>query len=662
MAEVALMSEQDFADRGDRGEWDHTEVVDLTSKMNAGGLLSWEAPPGRWEVLRIGHTSKGKMNHPAPEPGLGLESDKLSQEATEVHFEAMMGELIADAGPLAGKVLTCTHVDSWEVHGQNWTAGFREAFRKLRGYDPLKYLPAELGTTVDSPEITERFRWDFSMTVNDLLLENYASHLRRLANKNGLKFSVEAFDTNPSIDQAYAARTDMPMGEFWTHGGGMEWSKEMASTSHLYGKPITAAEAFTSLPREANWKNHPYSLKVLGDAAFCEGINRMVFHCFTHQPLLDRAPGMTMGPFGLHNDRMQTWWEDSKAWNDYLARCQYLLQKGLFVADVFYLDVEVSPRRAAYGKELQPAMPPGYDYDIGPAEVLSRMTVKDGRIVLPDGMSYRMLVLPPTEKMTPETLGRVRDLARAGAVIVAPSRPSQSPSLKDYPACDRKVERIARELLGDEGIPAGSKIVEREFGAGRVFLTKNLATALETLKVKPDVEFAGVTPRGPIRWIHRKVDDAEIYFIANQKKREVRFEGVFRVGDLRPELWQPETGLIRTLPDYRNDANRVRLPLRLGPAESVFIVFRESAGRRSDEGRNWMEFTPLLDISGPWSVTFDEQKGGPTHTVAFNNPYTFEELKDWTVHPEAGIKYFSGTATYRNAFNLPKQSFSNRKG
>jgi len=388
----------------------------------------------------------------------------------------------------------------------------------------------------------------------------------------------------------------------------------------------------------------------------------MIFHCFTHQPWLDRAPGMTMGPFGLHNDRTQTWWEMSKAWNDYLARCQYILQKGLFVADVCYLDVEVSPRRAPYGGELHPSLPTGYDYDICPAEVLSRMTVNKGRIVLPDGMSYGLLVLPPTKRITPETLIKVRDLVKAGATVVASTRPNQSPSLQDYPACDQKVQQIAQELFGDGELPVNTGLVQRELGDGRVLLTQNMSAALDAIDIKPDIEFANVTPQAPLRWIHRKVDETEIYFISNQARSNVQFDCLFRVEGCKPELWHPETGRNYSLPDYREEGDRIRLPLRLGPAESVFIVFRESAeGPPPIRGKNWTEFKPLIDIAGPWHVTFHTQQGGPASPVTFDNPVTFNQLEDWRRRPEPEIKYFSGTATYRNNFTISAKQLENRR-
>lgn len=634
VAEMALLSAGALASGG-RSRWDRSRAVDLTKRMDERGRLQWDAPPGAWDILRIGHTSTGKDNHPSPASGCGLECDKLSKEALDAHFDGMMTKLIQDAGPLAPKVLSVTHIDSWEVGSQNWTATFREEFRQRRGYDPLPFLPGEVGRVVDDTETQRRFQWDVRMTVNDLLLDNYAGEMRRLANEKGLKLSIEAYDTCPCINLAYAGEADMPMGEFWV-GGGCMWScKEMASASHVYGKPVTGAEAFTSTPDRAKWQHHPASIKAVGDLAFCEGINRFVLCFFTHQPWLDRAPGMTLGGWGFHYDRTETWWEQSKPWHEYVARCQYLLQSGHFVADLCYLDVEDSPRRAPYRLGL-----PGFDYDICPAEVVrTRMSVKDGRIVLPDGMSYRLLILPATDKMTPETIRKVRELAKAGATIVAPQLPDRSPSLQNYPDCDREVQALAKELST----------------APHFFAKRDLSSVLAEIGVKPDVEFTGADKPVPLRWIHRSTGDAEVYLISNQHARDTEFTAVFRVSGRQPELWHPETGQIRDLPDFSAESERTKVPLRLGPSESVFIVFRKpAAGPRLSGGRNWTEFKPLQPVTGPWTVTFDSKWGGPPA------PVTFTTLTDWSQHSELGIKYFSGTAVYRCEFsmlNIPSETF-----
>ncbi len=464
-----------------------SQLIDLTAKMDGEGMLTWDVPAGKWTILRIGHTTTGKENHPTPASGSGFECDKMSKEAAETHFAGLMGKIIERCGPLVGKSLVATHIDSWENGSQNWTPSFREEFRQRRGYDLTPFFPVMTGRIVGSRETSERFLWDLRQTVNELVLQNYAGHFREMARRNGLRLSIEPYTWCPCDELAYGGCADEPMGEFWSwwfNGGrkyGFSFScTQAASAAHIYGKKIVGAEAFTACDLE-RWLGHPANIKDLGDWAFCEGINRFVFHRYAMQPWLHVAPGMSMGPWGLHYERTQTWWDMSRAWHQYLARCQHLLRQGLFVADVCYLGAEASPQ-SIYGQKRFLAKPsespdPGndqyprermdYSFDLCSAEaLLTRMSVKDNRLVLPDGMSYRLLVLPNMETMTPKLLAKIKELVEAGATIVG-SRPSKSPSLSDYPACDRTVQALAAELWGPGEAPA--PLTERQVGKGRLF-------------------------------------------------------------------------------------------------------------------------------------------------------------------------------------------------
>ncbi len=462
-------------------------MVNLAGKMDKDGKLTWDVPAGKWTILRFGHTTTGKENHPTPASGCGLECDKLSKEAAEAHFAGLMGKIIKAVGPLAGKSLVATHIDSWENGSQNWTPKFREEFKARRGYDLMPYFPVMTGRIVGSRETSERFLWDLRKTISELVLENYAGHFREMAHRHGMKLSIEAYTWCPVDELAYAGQADEPIGEFWSWWFGTNKKygfsfscTEMTSAAHVYGKKIIGAEAFTACDSE-KWLGHPRNIKDLGDWAFCEGINRFIFHRYAMQPWLTVKPGMAMGPWGLHYERTQSWWEMSKAWHEYLARCQYLLREGLFVADVCYLGGDIAPQSIVGQKRFLAKTPDAldpnnpdyprdrldYSFDVASTDaLLTRMAVKDGRIVLPDGMSYRLLVLPNAETMTPKVLGKIRDLVEAGATIVG-SRPSKSPSLSDYPKCDKDVRKLAEQLWGPDGAPA--QLAERKVGQGRVF-------------------------------------------------------------------------------------------------------------------------------------------------------------------------------------------------
>lgn len=472
------------------------KIADISTAMSADGKLAWDIPDGKWTILRIGHTTTGKENHPAPQGGRGLECDKLSKDAAKVMFDGLMAKLLDDVGPLAGKTLVSTHIDSWEVGSQNWTPKLRDEFRSRHGYDMLPFMVAMTGAVVDSLEISERFLWDLRQTISELLLENYAGAFHEMARATGIRLTIEAYTTCPTDEMAYAGRCDEPMGEFWSwnHGGpgryGAAFScTEMASAAHVYGQPVVGAEAFTAA-NEEKWLGHPGNIKDLGDWAFCEGINRFVFHRYALQPWTnpDRAPGVSMGPWGLHYERTQTWWEYSRPWHEYLARCQYLLQQGNFVADICLLGPEGSPqtlegqrafRSTEPGREGLPLERPGHNFDACPPDaLLTRASVKDGRIVFDGGASYRILALPRAESMTPALLRKIKDLAEAGATIIG-NRPSKSPSLADFPKCDDEIRALAASLWGDA--PSPTELTERPVGKGRVFHGGPFAFALPPL-------------------------------------------------------------------------------------------------------------------------------------------------------------------------------------
>ena len=548
------------------------QMVDLTAKLQADGKLNWAVPAGNWTILRLGHTCTGKKNHPAPPEAAGLEVDKLSREALDAFWSGMMEPLIKDAGPLAGRSFNNVLIDSYEVGGQNWTARMREEFRRRRGYDLQPFLPALTGRVVENPELTERFLWDFRRTLADLFAENYFGHMAELCHKHGLKFSAETYGNAVFDELQCGAKADIVMGEFWATGSGMlETLKLAASSAHTRGRALVGAEAFTSSEKADEWRLEPWSLKAVGDLAFCDGVNRYIFHRYAHQPWLDKFPGMTMGPYGLHFERTQTWWEPGAAWLRYIARCQFLLQSGQFVGDLCYFIGEGQPAKLPARATLNPAVPAGYDYDGCDLEMLREMKVKGGCLVLPGGMSYRVLVLPESRFMTPATLAKVRELVKAGATVVGP-KPVKSPSLADFPKCDAEVAKVAGEVWGNCD---GKTAQEHALGKGKVVWGKPLDQVLAESGVTPDFQEVP-----DIRYIHRSAGAADIYFVSNQRRAAAKeLEASFRVSGKQPELWHPDSGVIEPAAVWFERGGRTVVPLRLDAAGSVFVVFRKPAGQ-----------------------------------------------------------------------------------
>jgi hypothetical protein len=437
------------------------KILNLTDRLDADGRLSWAAPAGKWTILRFGRTSTGANTRPAPAPGLGLECDKFDKAALDAHFEQFAGTLLREIGPGKRRDVgwTSLHIDSWEMGAQNWTAVFRDEFRRRRGYDPLRYLPAVMGRIVDSHEVSERFLWDVRQTAQELVLENHAEHLKELAHRHGLGLSIEPYDMNPTADLNLGAVADVPMCEFWANCFDTWYSCfEAAAIAHTGGKRIVAAESFTSDDKE-RWLFHPGNLKAMGDWAFCSGVNRIVFHRYAHQPWLDRAPGMTMGIYGVHWERTQTWWDMAGDFHRYLARCQTMLRQGRAVADILYLTPEGAPQAFRPPKSAVRGNPPDhreYNFDAcSPETLLGRASVKRGQIVFPGGTSYRLLALPEVETMTPKLLRGVKQLVEAGATVYG-APPRKSPGLSNCPQCDAEVQILAREIWGEFVVPTSA--------------------------------------------------------------------------------------------------------------------------------------------------------------------------------------------------------------
>ncbi len=575
----------------------HAQIVDLTGHLAASGRLEWDVPAGDWTILRFGHTPTGKDNHPAPEPGRGLECDKLSKAAVGAHFTAMLEQVIGDCRPQVGRTLKHVLIDSYEVGCQNWTPRLREEFARRRGYDPLPYLPAMAGRVVDSVEVSERFLWDLRRTLADLFADNYYGYFATLCHRYGLLLSVEPYGNGNFDDLQCGGRADIPMGEFWVGEGGDSASAKLAaSAAHTWGRTVVGAESFTADAPQGKWLAHPYSLKALGDRVYCGGVNRFIFHRYAHQPWAGLLPGMTMGPHGTHFERTLTWWSPGAAWIQYLSRCQLMLQAGRFAADLCYFTGEDAPAGLPGRGGLNPPPPAGYDYDGCSTEViLSRMAVRRGRLILPDGMGYRVLVLPPGRTMTPAVLAKVRELIRAGAIVVGP-KPTRAPGLTDYPACDARVAALADEVWGPCD---GKTVTEHAVGKGTLIWGKPLAEVLARCGAEPDYELRGMRTNSSLRAIHRSVGSAEVYFIANQRQRAESIECSFRVSGRRPEVWHPDTGAIERPAVYRVADGRTILPLWLGPCGSAFVVFREPAPRADPvvslqrNGRSVFEPTPL---------------------------------------------------------------------
>ena len=554
-------------------------VRNLTKLMAADGTLDWEVPAGDWIVLRTAMTPTGTKNGPAPPEATGLEVDKMNRIPLKSHFDAYVGDLLKRLPAADRKSWKHVVADSYEMGPENWTDGFAADFQKRYGYDPLPFLPVMAGRIVGSVDQSDRFLWDLRRLVADRVAKDYVGGLSDLCHEHGMKMWLENYGHwgFPAEFLQYGGLCDEIAGEFWANGNFLDQQdtgylgryelRDASSAANIYGKPVTWAEAFTGGPA---FVNSPRDLKARGDWAFCEGINQFVFHVYIHQPTDEKLPGVNAW-FGTEFNRNNTWFEQSKAWIDYLRRCSVLLQAGKHVADVAYFISEDAPKMVG---PQQPSLPAGFDYDFINADVIEhRLVVKDGRLVLPDGMSFRVLALPESATMRPELLKKIRQLVKAGATVVG-TPPSRSPSLENFPKCDAEVQTLARELWGKTDAKQPG---ENSFGRGRVIWRESLDAIFAELNLKPDFENSA-----KLGFTHRHTDDADIYFVANPKAESVTTTAAFRVDDRAPELWWPDSGRIERPAVYDAADGVVRLPLSFGPAGSVFVVFREKAAPKSE--------------------------------------------------------------------------------
>jgi hypothetical protein len=620
------------------------QVINLTTKMDAHGRLHWKVPEGNWKILRFIQMPTGTFN------AWGYYNDCMSKEAMAQTWAVTMAPLLKEMTSEQRGGLKGIEDDSWEAGKTLWTKLFPEEFKKRRGYDLIPYLPILADNHMSDPETRTRVQRDYALTISDLIADNHYACLNKLAHDNGLTCYAEA--AGPNYDQADLLKTSSKVGgamaEFWmpsAHRATMDKRflvRNVANADHIYGRPITMCEAFTSLGPE--WEESPFDMKSVADQAFCDGLNRICFHNFSQSPSLTAKPGFVYCA-GTHYDPGITWWAETPTFNMYLARCSAMLQADKFVADiVFYQGDNIG--HGEQRKTILSTQGDGYDHDNCNSEVLlTRMSIRDGRIVLPDGMSYRIMALPDQYSMPLNDLKKVASLLDAGATLVG-WPPSAMTGMPSHHGDEKKFNALAAKLW--EGCD-GTSVNQKAFGKGRLIWGKTVRQVLQDQGVARDFEANGVSDEGTIDWIHRQKGEAEIYYIASRWAHPEKIVGAFRVTGRQPELWDAVTGERRDATAFRQESGRTLIPLEFGPCGSVFVVFYRTIPTSAigTTASNYPVIRPLLTISGPWTVNFDPKWGGPEKVV-------FDQLLDWTNSPDPSIKYYSGRAIYHKQFNLPR--------
>ena len=611
------------------------DVMDLSSLTDGGGVLHWTAPEGKWRVLRFGYEPTRMTN------AWGLYTDAMSTQALDHTWNVTVGRLLHEMKPEERRGLYGVEDDSWEAGVSTWTAQFAAEFQRRRGYGLTLWLPTLAGVVIEGQADTDGVRRDYYRTIADLIAQNHYAHLAELARRTGLvSFSEAAGPNSGELDpEQNAAHIDVPMGEFWMPSQHRPTPDrrflmhDAASSGHVYGQRVIGCESLTSVGPQ--WEETFFDMKSTADQGFTEGCNLNFIHNFSQSPSVTAKPGYVYFA-GTHYERGVTWWKQTPAFDKYLGHAAFLLQQGHFAADVLYY------RGDGIGQleQLKQRLPAtGYDHDnINLDALVNRLSARSGKLVLPDGMSYRMLVLPVGQSMALEALRKIAELVKGGAVVVGP-KPTGiaglAPRTQDRQAFDDLVKTLWRTDSADR--------MER----GQIF-SGGSVTALRLLRIAPDFAFDGLSEEGQIDWIHRHVNDGDIYYVTSRWDQKENITASFRVQGRQPELWNPVTGEMRDAKAFTQHDGVTTLPLAFDPRGSVFVLFRRAIAqqRNGTAPTNESVITPLQTLTGAWQVSFDPEWGGPAQ------PLTFNTLSDWTKRPEDGVRHYSGSAVYQKTFLL----------
>ena len=626
-----------------------SDVIDLTAMMQPDGRLMWTPPPGHWVILRVGYSLLGITNHPASPEATGLEVDKLNRAYVKNYMDHYLDNYKSAVGGdwMGGRGVKYVITDSWEAGPQNWTDNFIAEFTKRRGYDPHPWLPVLTGHVVEGAEASDAFLWDFRKTIADLTADEHYGRVEASLKERGMGHYGESHEESRAFigdGMEVKKLDDVPMSAMWTQGLHDNSDlpdydaddRESASVAHIYGQNIAAAESLTA--EQAPWAWSPATLKPTADKELAEGINRFVIHCSVHQPLLDKTPGLSLGPFGQWFTRNETWAEQARPWIDYLARSSFMLQQGHFSADILYFYGEDSNLTAIFGNR-SPEIPSGYAFDYVNADALIHMfQVQNHKITTASGMSYPVLALDPySAHMSLPVLRSIRQLVMGGAVLIG-DKPTNDPSLADDA---QEFFRITEELWG-------SGKGTRSVGKGTVYAGAKLTDAFQQMKVAPDFDYGKPASNRDVLFVHRQLADGDLYYVDNRTDHEMSFDAIFRVTGKQAELWHAETGTTESA-SYKIAGDRTTVPLHLEPWGTVFVVFRKLAHDKSRTLPNPVE-EKLATLDEAWHVNFQPGRGAP-------DSITLNTLTSWSENSNSGVKYFSGTGTYHNTIQASPSWF-----
>ncbi len=624
------------------------DILNLTSEMDAEGNLNWQAPEGEWSILRLGYTCTDSHVSTSSGEWQGSVLDYMSTEAFDFYWNDVVEPIFKAAGEHVGTTLKYMETDSWECGGMNWTDKFAEEFIQYRGYDVMNYLPIAAGYVVEDIETSNAFLADFRKTLGDLVAYNHYARFQEYAHKHNMGIQPESAGPHagPLDGIKNYGFSDIVMSEFWSpspHRPKPEnrfYLKQASSAAHIYGKKIVGAESFTTIGPHWNdelWHDQKSSF----DHEICAGLNRMYFHTFTSSPPEMGLPGQEYFA-GTHVNPQVTWWEQSEGFIDYMHRTQSVVQEGKFIADILYYYGDHVPNVFPH-KHADPAgAMPGFDYDVTDETIFLQLKVEDGKIIVPGGIEYRVLVLPEHKVLSMAVLEKTEELLMQGATVIG-YKPDKMASLVGGTAAQQKFHELTDKIWGEQTSEKG----EKEYGSGHVAWGMTSREYLMTKDVPADFDILENDSKTDFDYIHYTIGKSDVYFVSNQTTERQKINARFRVSGKQPELWDALSGEIREAKAFSQQNGSTTVPLTLEPYGAVMVVFNNkiSENKQGAANRNYPDFETLVEITGEWRVNFDPEWGG-SGTVTFN------ELLDWTKHSDEGIKYYSGTAVYNKTFNI----------
>jgi len=621
-------------------------IVDISKNVDGDGNLNWDVPDGEWEIIRFGYTITGQTNFPATATGLGLECDKMDTTAFNIHFNNYPQKLIDRAGKYTGNTFKFLLVDSWECLFQNWTKTFPEEFEKLNGYSIIEWIPVLCGEVVESSKNTESFLYDYRRTIATLIETNYFKHFSEQCHRSGLEMHGEVIYGGPKLPpldvlKAYSY-TDMPMFEFWARDNkelelvyeeAPERISHFASSAALfYDKKSVGSEAYTG---HASYSESPWKLKPYGDRAYCSGINQMILHSYIHQPT-DSIPGIAMNYFfGQPFNRLNSYWEQLSGWTKYQARIQSILQNATDANDVLFYVGDRFPQFSVNLADL----PDGYGSNVCNFDILqNKLQVKNHKIEFRDGVSFSLLVLPKQEGMNYQALLRLKEMIENGAYVYG-EKPLCSYSLADEKNHREDFERIVQQIWGNNPDEKNNIV---EYGKGRVLWGMSLKKALEEVDVPADFKTSPEN-KNDFSFIHKRTNDKDIYFVANQLNQPVSVQCEFRINGKIPQVWNPLTGEITSV-DYSSKFQSTLVPFNFKPLEAVFFVFQDEVGQENSGEKEILNEFEITKFEG--TINFH-----PVYKADIQ-PVKINELIPLSDFGEPEIKYFAGKARYSISFMM----------